>query len=236
MRRFYRILCKRTAVSELKSSLMMSDQQFVNRYNVAKPQAYHSNIVFYGLGPIKSTAAIELARKYGYKKYVCSSSSLPFYLFIFVPYLFCITASESLTLALGFIFPERRVPHSGSVCRFASCRILLKVAQESLGWLPGDSTQSEGVKLKLSLSFHNAVGQLYEALRMPSHKFESYFGVQQPSPNDDNIVFTCLGGIRSHKALLLSKDLGYRKYVLTFFFNADSLKQLKNSLLSSPIQ
>ncbi|CAM1330913.1 Hsp67Bb (predicted) [Pycnogonum litorale] len=55
------------------------------------------------------------------------------------------------------------------------------------------------------------LGQLYDALRMSSEKFEKHFRVPKPHHDDDNIMFTCLGGIRSHKALLLSHDLGFRK-------------------------
>lgn len=46
----------------------MDDARFTEHYKVPKPQLHDTNIVFYGLGPIKSSAALEIAHKLGYKK------------------------------------------------------------------------------------------------------------------------------------------------------------------------
>ena len=46
----------------------MNDAMFAESFGVPFPGKHDRNIVFYGLGPIKSTAALELAHKLGYKK------------------------------------------------------------------------------------------------------------------------------------------------------------------------
>lgn len=55
-------------LSKLKEALQMSDESFTECYKCDKPLLHDTNIVFYGLGPIKSTAALELAFKLGFKK------------------------------------------------------------------------------------------------------------------------------------------------------------------------
>lgn len=53
-------------LGQVKAALLMSDEEFQNTYHAVKPQSYDHNIVFYGLGPIKSRAALELAKKAGF--------------------------------------------------------------------------------------------------------------------------------------------------------------------------
>lgn len=62
-------------VGQVKAALLMSDEEFQNTYHAVKPQSYDHNIVFYGLGPIKSRAALELAKKAGFTKYVLLSQN-----------------------------------------------------------------------------------------------------------------------------------------------------------------
>ncbi|XP_037510868.1 thiosulfate sulfurtransferase/rhodanese-like domain-containing protein 3 [Rhipicephalus sanguineus] len=53
-------------LGQVKDALLMSEEAFLKTYNAQKPQSYDHNIVFYGLGPIKSHAALKLAHKAGY--------------------------------------------------------------------------------------------------------------------------------------------------------------------------
>uniref|UniRef100_A0A131Z0K9 Fed tick salivary protein 7 n=1 Tax=Rhipicephalus appendiculatus TaxID=34631 RepID=A0A131Z0K9_RHIAP len=53
-------------LGQVKDALLMSEDAFQNTYHAQKPQSYDHNIVFYGLGPIKSHAALKLAHKAGY--------------------------------------------------------------------------------------------------------------------------------------------------------------------------
>lgn len=55
-------------VGDLKQSLKMDDASFSERYARPKPHPHDTNIVFAGYGPIKSSAALEIAQKMGYKK------------------------------------------------------------------------------------------------------------------------------------------------------------------------
>ncbi|KAH7963044.1 hypothetical protein HPB52_019353 [Rhipicephalus sanguineus] len=57
-------------LGQVKDALLMSEEAFLKTYNAQKPQSYDHNIVFYGLGPIKSHAALKLAHKAGYAQYV----------------------------------------------------------------------------------------------------------------------------------------------------------------------
>lgn len=53
-------------LGQVKAALLLSEDGFREKYHAQKPQSYDHNIVFYGLGPIKSHAALELAKKAGY--------------------------------------------------------------------------------------------------------------------------------------------------------------------------
>lgn len=53
-------------LGQVKDALLLSDEDFQRTYHAPKPQSYDHNIVFYGLGPIKSQAALKLAVKAGY--------------------------------------------------------------------------------------------------------------------------------------------------------------------------
>lgn len=54
-------------LGQVKDALLLSDEDFQKTYHAPKPQSYDHNIVFYGLGPIKSQAALKLAIKAGYE-------------------------------------------------------------------------------------------------------------------------------------------------------------------------
>ncbi|XP_064455508.1 thiosulfate:glutathione sulfurtransferase-like [Ornithodoros turicata] len=53
-------------LGQVKEALLLPDESFQDRYKAPKPQAHDHNVVFYGLGPIKSEAALQLAKKAGY--------------------------------------------------------------------------------------------------------------------------------------------------------------------------
>ncbi|XP_050044572.1 thiosulfate:glutathione sulfurtransferase-like [Dermacentor andersoni] len=53
-------------LGQVKDALLMTEEAFQKTYHAQKPQSYDHNIVFYGLGPIKSHAALKLAHKAGY--------------------------------------------------------------------------------------------------------------------------------------------------------------------------
>ncbi|KRY01007.1 Thiosulfate sulfurtransferase/rhodanese-like domain-containing protein 3, partial [Trichinella pseudospiralis] len=52
----------------LSEALKLTPEAFRKQYHFEKPTKYDANIVFHGLSHIKSTAALEIAHKYGYKK------------------------------------------------------------------------------------------------------------------------------------------------------------------------
>jgi len=56
-------------VTKLKASLQLDPEQFATQFGAAKPAKDGQNIVFYGLSSVKSTAAVEIAHKLGFKKY-----------------------------------------------------------------------------------------------------------------------------------------------------------------------
>ncbi|KAL5004116.1 hypothetical protein ScPMuIL_017572 [Solemya velum] len=60
--------CINIPLGELKTSLTMDDASFSEHYMKPKPHPHDTNIVFVGYGPIKSSAALEIAQKVGYKK------------------------------------------------------------------------------------------------------------------------------------------------------------------------
>ncbi|XP_014678336.1 PREDICTED: uncharacterized protein LOC106818131 [Priapulus caudatus] len=55
-------------LGQVKEALVMTEEAFAEKYKCARPQKWDANVIFYGLGPIKSTAAVELAHKAGYTK------------------------------------------------------------------------------------------------------------------------------------------------------------------------
>lgn len=52
---------------ELKSALLMEEDEFLMEYGFPKPMKSDRNIVFYGQGAVKSNSAIEIAGKLGYR-------------------------------------------------------------------------------------------------------------------------------------------------------------------------
>jgi len=56
-------------VTKLKVSLQLDPEQFALQFSASKPAKDGQNIVFYGLSSVKSTAAVEIAHKLGFKKY-----------------------------------------------------------------------------------------------------------------------------------------------------------------------
>jgi rhodanese-related sulfurtransferase len=65
--------CVLFIVTELKASLSLDPDQFKAKFNSVKPAKDDQNIVFYGYCSIKSTTALEIAHKLGFKKYVISA-------------------------------------------------------------------------------------------------------------------------------------------------------------------
>ena len=55
-------------MGELGDALGMPDEIFVEHYKYPKPQPHHKNIVFCAQGPIRSKAAVELAKKHSFNK------------------------------------------------------------------------------------------------------------------------------------------------------------------------
>lgn len=64
-------LCESCLVGQVKPALLLEDEVYQERFRTEKPLKHDTNLIFYGLGPIKSRAAVELARKAGYKRWVC---------------------------------------------------------------------------------------------------------------------------------------------------------------------
>jgi len=55
-------------LSQIKASLQLANADFAERFKCEKPQKHATNLVFYGLCEVKSSAALEIAHKLGYKK------------------------------------------------------------------------------------------------------------------------------------------------------------------------
>ncbi len=56
-----------------------------------------------------------------------------------------------------------------------------------------------------------AVGQVNIALQLGPEEFEEKYGAEMPQQTD-NIVFSCLAGIRSKNALDTATSLGYKEW------------------------
>lgn len=54
-------------LTELKSALLMSEVEFVDKFDSRKPRKDDTDIVFYGLSAVKSAAAVEIAQKLGFQ-------------------------------------------------------------------------------------------------------------------------------------------------------------------------
>lgn len=52
----------------LKEAFTVADNVYLERYGVSKPEKHDTNVIFVGFGPVKSTTALEIAHKLGYKK------------------------------------------------------------------------------------------------------------------------------------------------------------------------
>lgn len=55
-----------------------------------------------------------------------------------------------------------------------------------------------------------AVGHVNEALQLKPEEFMEKYGGEKPLIGD-HLVFTCLAGVRSQKALEAARSLGYSK-------------------------
>lgn len=55
-------------LQDLKKALQMTDEAFTEQYKAPKPQQKDTNIVFAGYKSVKSSAALEIAHKLGFKK------------------------------------------------------------------------------------------------------------------------------------------------------------------------
>lgn len=55
-----------------------------------------------------------------------------------------------------------------------------------------------------------AVGQVSAALQLTVEEFKERYGGEMPSVGD-HLVFTCLAGVRSQKALETAQSLGFSK-------------------------
>jgi len=56
-------------VTKLKASLQLDPEEFETEFRAKKPAKDNESIVFYGFSSVKSTAAVEIAHKLGFKKY-----------------------------------------------------------------------------------------------------------------------------------------------------------------------
>ncbi|XP_059474856.1 thiosulfate sulfurtransferase/rhodanese-like domain-containing protein 3 [Neocloeon triangulifer] len=62
---------------------------------------------------------------------------------------------------------------------------------------------------KLPGSIHIPLGELQQALQLPSEEFKSkYEGADQPDKTSD-LVFSCRGGVRSRKAMAAAQEIGF---------------------------
>ena len=57
----------------------------------------------------------------------------------------------------------------------------------------------------------SVVGEVEEALQLTPEEFTLKYGHDKPDMSDDNILFHCLRGARSHTAMTTAHQLGYAK-------------------------
>lgn len=55
-------------MEELKEALSRDAEDFERTYKMTKPGKKEEKLVFYAQGPVKSSTALELAQKLGFKK------------------------------------------------------------------------------------------------------------------------------------------------------------------------
>ena len=72
-------MCDGCLVTKLKASLQLDVEQFETQFRTTKPAKAGQDIVFYGFSSVKSTAAVEIAHKLGFKKYERHSCSMCIY-------------------------------------------------------------------------------------------------------------------------------------------------------------
>uniref|UniRef100_A0A2P2HVJ2 Thiosulfate sulfurtransferase/rhodanese-like domain-containing protein 3 n=1 Tax=Hirondellea gigas TaxID=1518452 RepID=A0A2P2HVJ2_9CRUS len=74
-------------LGNLRDAFQLSEADWQQKFNTAKPNKINKGIIFYARGPIASSAAVEIAHKLGYKKsrhYVggwedyCIQNNIPF--------------------------------------------------------------------------------------------------------------------------------------------------------------
>ena len=60
-------------MGNLRDAFQMSEEEWRSRFSASKPTKKDKGIIFYARGPIASSAAVEIAHKMGYKKWVMES-------------------------------------------------------------------------------------------------------------------------------------------------------------------
>lgn len=55
------------------------------------------------------------------------------------------------------------------------------------------------------------VSDVSNALLLPASEFEKLYKIPKPDPEKSEIVFSCLAGVRSQKAVTLAQKVGYKK-------------------------
>lgn len=59
---------KNIPLEQLKEALCLDPEEFERTYGMTKPTKKDCRLVFYATGPVKSSTALELAQKLGFKK------------------------------------------------------------------------------------------------------------------------------------------------------------------------
>lgn len=54
-------------IMQLKSALLMTDAEFLDKFDVRKPRPNDANMVFYGLSAVESAPAVEIAHELGFQ-------------------------------------------------------------------------------------------------------------------------------------------------------------------------
>lgn len=88
-------------------------------------------------------------------------------------------------------------------CLMRVLRCMLRTASLKYIWILVNDYISEPV-----VDF--PVGQVKTALQLSSEEFKEKYGGEKPQQTD-NIVFSCLAGIRSKQALDAATSLGYKE-------------------------
>ncbi|XP_041670264.1 thiosulfate:glutathione sulfurtransferase [Cheilinus undulatus] len=103
---------------------------------------------------------------------------------------------------------SRETPDNASVVTYSQLKTMLSNRDIQLFDVRNPDEYKVG---HIPYSVNIPLGTLEESLKLSSQRFELKFHVRAPGKDDNNIVFYCRSGNRSHTALIIARQLGFRR-------------------------